>query len=317
METLLRPTTETFCGNDKEKLIQRLTELAESNQYVFRGYTKQDQLLPNIIRNKCEDIETALLFEFERSANQYINTSNPVDFMSYAQHYGLSTRLLDFTYNPFIALYFSLFKQKGSRYSEEDDKDFYYICYCRVDDNILINQVPIFDVRDYFEIKSMAKQSAQLIDTVDMMFNKGHIFSNFVLRDSETATRKFFKTLAIRTLINDSEEYVQENLKKVDARKLLFIDPNQSNQRLVMQQGLFLFPYTLDVNEHLGLLQENAKVIKIHKSIREELQRYLDTIGINAYRLMPDLSSVCEAVERKIKENRAQTSNLFKKMGGI
>ena len=50
--------------------------------------------------------------------------------------------------------------------------------------------------------------------------------------------------------------------------------------------------------------------------IRDELQRYLDTIGINSYRLMPDLSSVCEAVERKIRDERVRSSVLFKKRRG-
>lgn len=102
--------TEVF--DNKSALIARLTELAESGNWVFRGYSKQDQLQPNIIRRNLVDQERELLFEFERSANQYLNTSNPVDFMSYAQHYGLATRLLDFTYNPFIALFlrYSLLK---------------------------------------------------------------------------------------------------------------------------------------------------------------------------------------------------------------
>lgn len=94
---------------NKDHLIDRLTELAISGQWVFRGYNTQEQLLPNVIRRNVSDVEDTLLFEFERYGAQYINASNPVDFMSYAQHFGLSTRLLDFTYNPFVALYFALF----------------------------------------------------------------------------------------------------------------------------------------------------------------------------------------------------------------
>ena len=79
-----------------------------------------------------------------------------------------------------------------------------------------------------------------------------------------------------------------------------------------MQQGLFLFPYTLEDKAHNELLNKNTGLIKINMKIRDELQRYLDTIGINSYRLMPDLSSVCEAVERKIRDERARSSVLFK-----
>ena len=80
-----------------------------------------------------------------------------------------------------------------------------------------------------------------------------------------------------------------------------------------MQQGLFMFPYTLDKQEHLDIIKDNSKVIRVHKSLREPLLNYLDTLGINAFRIMPDLSSVCAAVERKVKDTRSSKSELFKK----
>lgn len=298
--------------DNKSSLIARLTELVESGNFIFRGYSKQDQLHPNIIRRKLVDQERALLFEFERSANQYINTSNPVDFMSYAQHYGLATRLLDFSYNPFIALFFALFMPKGTNYTVPEDKDYYYIRYCDINTNILIHHVPIFNRGYFFEINSMATKSIELIDTVDMMFNEDYKFDTPGLLDKERAIRKFFTAIAHKTLSLDPEQYIEQNKEKIERQALFFIDPNQSNQRLVMQQGLFLFPYTLDKNEHIRLLDSNTKLIRISKAIREDLQAYLDKIGINSYRLMPDLSSVCEAVERKIRDKRANQSTLFK-----
>lgn len=299
--------------NDKKSLINRLTDLAQNGIYIFRGYSKQDQLLPNILRRNLVDQENALLFEFERSANQYLNTSNPVDFMSYAQHYGLATRLLDFTYNPFIALFFALFTPKSTKYKYEEDKDYYYIRYCNMDTNILIHHVPIFNRGDFFEINSMAKRCIELIETVDMMFNDNHDFGTSDFLDRERAINKFFRTIATRTLDVDSNQYIRQSIDKIEKQALFFIDPNQSNQRLVMQQGLFLFPYTLNEEEHIQLIDSNSGLIKINKGLREELQIYLDTIGINSYRLMPDLSSVCEAVERKIKDDRLKKSSLFKK----
>ncbi len=301
---------ETF--DNKFDLIERLTQLAESGKFIFRGYSKQDQLVPNIIRHNLVDQENALLFEFERSANQYINTSNPVDFMSYAQHYGLATRLLDFTYNPFVALFFALFTPKSNNYKVQEDKNYYYIRYCDTDTNILIHHVPIFNQGYFFEINSMAKQSVELIETINMMFNERYIDESFSL-DRKSVIKKFFTTIAKKTLDCDCEQYTKENEEKIERKVLFFIDPNQSNQRLVMQQGLFLFPYTLDEQKHVELLDLNTKLIRINKVIREGLQAYLDTIGVNSYRLMPDLSSVCEAVERKIRDGRAKKSTLFKK----
>ncbi|WP_312943050.1 OST-HTH/LOTUS domain-containing protein [Oscillibacter sp.] len=42
--------------------------------------------------------------------------------------------------------------------------------------------------------------------------------------------------------------------------------------------------------------------------------KYLDTIGINAFRLMPDLQNVCYAIKRKITEERQAKSPLFKRI---
>ena len=84
-----------------------------------------------------------------------------------------------------------------------------------------------------------------------------------------------------------------------------------------MQQGLFMFPYTLNENEHNTILDDNTKVIRIHKDLRESLLTYLDTLGINAFRIMPDLASVCGAVERKVKDKRASNIKFYLSVNGV
>ena len=51
----------------------------------------------------------------------------------------------------------------------------------------------------------------------------------------------------------------------------------------------------------------------IHKNLREDIVQYLDTLGYNAFRLMPDLSSICEAVKRRVIDERYENNKLFKK----
>ena len=296
---------------NKDHLIDRLTELAVSGEWVFRGYNLQEHLLPTVIRRNMSDSEDTLLFEFERYGAQYINASNPVDFMSYAQHFGLPTRVLDF--NPFIALYFSLFSPKtNARYKNQEDRDYYYIRYASTKSNIMIHHIPYFNDGPLFEINSMAQRSVTLIKTVEAMFS-GQNSRNLIFDSQEKMISAFFTSIAIHTELSGIDTFVSDNLEKVSNNTLLFIDPNQSNQRLVMQQGLFMFPYTLDEKKHLHIIENNTMLIKIKKDLRNDLLAYLNTIGINAFRIMPDLPSVCEAVERKVKDSRSAKSTLFKK----
>ena len=126
-------------------VIDRLNELAKTGRYVFRGYGKQDELLPNIIRKgNYVDIEDKLLKDFEKYGSSYFHATTPIDFMSYAQHFGLPTRLLDFTRNPFIALSFALYSPKSNgRYNVPEDKEYYYVRYASLDDNLCAPSIPL------------------------------------------------------------------------------------------------------------------------------------------------------------------------------
>ena len=70
-----------------QRVIDELTGLARSGGKVFRGYNKQDELLPSLIRDKVSytDVESELLKDFERYGSHYFHAATPIDFMSYAQ----------------------------------------------------------------------------------------------------------------------------------------------------------------------------------------------------------------------------------------
>ena len=295
-------TIDAFRG--AQAVIDRLNELAKTGGYVFRGYGKQDELLPNIIRKgNYVDIEDKLLKDFEKYGSSYFHATTPIDFMSYAQHFGLPTRLLDFTHNPFIALSFALYSPKSNgRYNVPEDKEYYYIRYARLDENLCAPSIPLRE--DIYNTKltrtdSLAVRACQCIDSMTDLFGKNVMNRSIGVLDG-------FK---------DSLDATVSKQEKIRNHAILFVDPNQSNQRIIMQQGLFMFPYTLDKEEHLKILNDNSYYIMIHKDLRNELIQYLDTLGYNTFRLMPDLSSICEAVKRRNVDERTENSPAFKKKG--
>ena len=64
---------------DSNQLISHLTQLAVNKNNVFRGYGRQSELLPNIIREKdWRSQEISLLYEFEKDGLQYFSANRCV-----------------------------------------------------------------------------------------------------------------------------------------------------------------------------------------------------------------------------------------------
>lgn len=311
---------------DASELIGKLVELSKKKTNIFRGYGKSDELLHNLVRDKdWTDREVDFLLEFEKYGLQYISAANnSIDLMSNAQHYGLPTRLLDFTYNPFIALSFALHMPKASNYRDYDNKTYYYIIYCDLSDHILINSLPITNIQNpKYETFSLVKDCVNSISTLNNLnrlkvhpsINKTEIREYFIsgFLNKNLEQRLYMPGLIDTTRAEEINKLADEMVEKFIVDKLLFIDPIQSNQRVIMQQGLFMLPYEISEDKHMEILQKNMCLIKIEKSLRVELLDYLDKLGLNTFRLMPDLQSVSYAIKRKITEDRTNKSQLFKK----
>ena len=101
--------------NNLESFLELIYDYPET--FFYRGQASIDfKLIPSIGRIAKEGREEALLnFErkiFEEFKRKYamftdVRPKNDMEFLFLAQHYGLPTRLLDWTYNPLIALYFA------------------------------------------------------------------------------------------------------------------------------------------------------------------------------------------------------------------
>ena len=310
--------TEVF--QTANNVISALTDLAKNRNLVFRGYNKQIELFPNIIREKgLRNREIEVLTDFERYGLQYFSVNNAIDFMSYAQHFGLPTRLLDFTYNPFIALFFALNKRKGTTNTIAEEKEYYYIRYCDISEQIVFNSLPtIMNYSDEFaKADSFSFQCKKSIDTIEKIIK---YLSDEGSDEKVNRILLYFATIYRTThnqeVINDPtsfHSFLNDLLGKFVNERILFIDANQCSSRIIMQQGLFMFPYSLEREKHKEILEKNTSLILIHKDARDELLEYLDTMGFNSFRLMPDLQSVCYAIKRKYTEERRVSSSQHKK----
>src|SRR5260370_4666176 len=91
-------------------------------RWVFRGYSNwRFALIPGVGRGTHTSVsrakyEESLFDIFRREARGCLNTTprNDWEWLSLAQHHGLPTRLLDWTHNPLVALYFAVEANQAS-----------------------------------------------------------------------------------------------------------------------------------------------------------------------------------------------------------
>jgi hypothetical protein len=162
---------------------------------LFRGQKDSTwDLLPRIARPDLKFIgpdflkkEADIIDEFQRLSRPYIDpdlVSNPWDLLALAQHHGLPTRLLDWTTNPLVALYFA--------FIEQSDKIKYRMVWM-----LAIDKTALADCKKFTPFNT-AKTVA---------FKPNHVTQRIISQNGWFTAHRFIKTSNYFIKLNKNKDY--------------------------------------------------------------------------------------------------------------
>jgi hypothetical protein len=147
-------------GNTKfiiniDKLFDKIDELHRNRDFIFRGVDEAKYKLYNSAQRHYINSELFKHAAPDDDAGHYdrfvgglideckqwnsstvknlltasgIDENNSFAYLSYMQHFGVPTPLLDFTFNPYLALFFAVNSVK--HYPSDNEIDNYFSLYC-------------------------------------------------------------------------------------------------------------------------------------------------------------------------------------------
>lgn len=127
----------------------KFVESLNTNFIISRGQIKNFPLLPSGLRKErdgnlrySKSVLNSFVLDFESNAQLYIeqplNIKNNYELMVVGQHYGLPTRLLDFTYSHLISLFFAI--------EDAFDPELKYSEYVDDEDNMWLDDIENYGV---------------------------------------------------------------------------------------------------------------------------------------------------------------------------
>lgn len=260
---------------------------------LFRGHAKEDyELKPSLFRKgneKIRDRESESIRRIEIAHPRELAGMSTLDKLAMLQHYEFPTRLLDFSFNPLVGLFFasnSHMKENGA------------VIICR----IVKNEIMKFDSNIVKALASLAVFPMYLKDELStyerhqlLLAFKQVIFSGgYISRINEE--EKIDEVLLFQA--STAKRFLPPEVKgEIDLFTPIFVETKLLNPRIVSQKGAFLlfglsdeFPESTQREEIIIPAQYKAAIIS-------ELEQF----GIDDSIMFPGFEHFLLSLREKMK----------------
>jgi hypothetical protein len=246
---------------------------------VFRGHSNERYTLTTSLQRFVGETdewhrETRLLRNFNRYAQQYID--EPESFhhlLALAQHHGLPTRLLDWTYSPLVATYFAT----------GGDPD--------VDGELLV--VDYVAAHEHLPDNLQTVRERADVDMLDVDLVEAGL--EILLREADVDTTEARVRTGSPTLLV-IRAVVSEFVDRHPEPYAMFFEPPPIDQRIANQAALFASWYPADprqpMDEWLETHPEFLRRVVVPAERKPEFRERLDRSNVNHRTLFPGLDGL-------------------------
>jgi hypothetical protein len=251
-------------------------EVRSDSFYTFRGHGSTIwETTPSLFRKSAKIIRSEYMIVRElisRYPSHFLDDRTMFDKLVRMQHFELSTRLLDVTSNPLVALYFAV--------AAHDDNY----------GSLIVFQVPN-ERRKFFDS-----------DSVSCICNLANLQASekeTIINTSARSISEFHELHAVDRLlqfIREEKPHFQPRIKREDLFKPFYVIPKLSNPRIVAQNGAFL-SFGLDwrrgPNFKKGML---AFSFRIPPTAKPKIRKELKMIGVDSKFLFPEIDKAAHQI---------------------
>lgn len=250
--------------------------------FFYRGVSNSNYPIASGIYRSNERHEENYYFnEISVRCPEAFRSLNTLEKMTYMQHYGCPTRLLDITSNPLVALYFACL-------GNADKDGIVYIFSINANEVLYSDSDRMQMLSKFAEFRKKDQKLLRLLAYWYILKDKFPQHSNGKYRHS--ILERYYHA------IKRHNGAFEREIVPFDMLKPQFVQPNKDNPRILKQDGAFIVS-ALDENDaesDMKIRKYLANEVQIPHFAKKAILEELEYVGINQATLFPEVDKVAD-----------------------